>query len=146
MVATLKTDRDYNRDYIRVKKYFIAWRTYDVSLLRSIFIPSAKYIIRNKERILNGIDEIEQYWQRNKKRQKNIKLRWNIIKAQRYTDEVEFCASFWDEEKCQNIKVNGRIIFKYNAIDQIVRLSEAYRVKLLLNHTTNQDNKKNKYI
>lgn len=118
-----------NNSYVRVKKYFIAWQTYDLKLLCSIFSPTAKYIIRNKNRTFNGIEEIEQYWQRNKRRQQDIQLRWKIIRSQPHTDEVEFYAYFGDIEEHKNVRVFGRIIFTYNAAEQIIKLSEAYRVK-----------------
>lgn len=118
-----------NNSYVRVKKYFIAWQTYDLKLLCSIFSPTAKYIIRNKNRSLNGIEEIEQYWQRNKRRQKDIQLRWKIIRSRPHTDEVEFYAYFGDIEEQKIVRVFGRIIFTYNATEQIIKLSEAYRVK-----------------
>lgn len=127
MAATLKT----SNSYVRVKRYFIAWRTYDFELLRKIFSPTAQYVIRNKRRILNGIEEIEKYWTRNKLRQKDIVLRWKIINSQSNMDEVEFYACFEDIEEQQNVtmKVYGRIIFKYDDMGKIVRLSEAYRIK-----------------
>ena len=127
MAATLKT----NNNYIRVKRYFIAWRTYDFKLLRNIFVPTAQYVIRNKRRTLTGIDEIEKYWMRNKRRQKDIVLRWKMIDSQTNRDEVEFYACFEDTEMQQDfkIKVCGRIVFKYNDKGRIVKLSESYRIK-----------------
>lgn len=117
-----------HNNYIRVEKYFVAWETYDFDLLRSIFAPTAKYVIRNKKRTYNGIEEIEQYWKRNKKRQRNIKLYWRVIQSYANADEVEFSASFNDIEEQKKVRVFGRIIFTYNSLKQIVRLSEAYRL------------------
>ena len=110
----------------RVKKYFIAWKNYDTILLRFIFSSSAKYIIRGK-RVYNGIGEIEAYWLRNMKRQKDIKLHWKIINSSLYCDIVEFGAYFWDLETQLYTKINGRIIFKYDKNDKIKKLTEAYK-------------------
>ena len=44
----------------RVENYFIAWKNYDIDLLKSIFTQSAKYIIRRKK-VYNGIEEIIKY-------------------------------------------------------------------------------------
>lgn len=128
MVAISKAHNNYA--HARVERYFVAWQTYDCELLRSIFAPTARYIIRNKQRTYSGIEEIEQYWQRNKKRQKNIRLYWKVIQSYANTDEVEFSACFNDVEEQTDVKVFGRIVFTYNSSKQIVRLSEAYRLKL----------------
>ena len=110
----------------RVNKYFIAWKNYDIGLLKTIFSPTAKYIIRRKC-IYNGIDEIIKYWERNKKRQKSIQLHWKILSSSFQCDVVAFGAYFWDSECKMYTKVNGQIIFKYNCDNQIIKLTEAYK-------------------
>jgi len=55
----------------RVNNYFVAWKNYDIEMLKYIFSHSAKYIIRGR-RVYKGIDEIVKYWERNKKRQKKF--------------------------------------------------------------------------
>lgn len=118
---------DHNQ---RVEKYFIAWKNYDVDMLKSIFSPSAKYIIRRK-RIYNGIDEIIQYWMRNKKRQKDIQLHWKMLNSSYRCEVVEFGAYFWDLESKLYTKVNGQIILKYNCNNQITNLTEAYKKRTI---------------
>lgn len=121
MVATMKLNRNE-----RVKKYFRAWIKYDYELLGSIFLPTAKYIIRKKH-IYNGIEEIIQYWRRNEKRQCGLKLRWKMISSNPHCDIANFYAQFYDmEEDKQNI-ILGRIIFKFDDDNKIAVLSEAYR-------------------
>lgn len=110
----------------RVENYFIAWKNYDIGLLKSIFSQSAKYIIRRKK-VYDGIDEIVKYWERNKKRQKNIQLHWKILHSSFQCEVVEFGAYFWDIESKMYTKVNGQIIFKYNCDNQITSLTEAYK-------------------
>lgn len=110
----------------RVKNYFVAWENYDIDLLKSIFVPSAKYIIRRK-RMYNGIDEIIKYWERNKKRQKQIQLHWKILNSSFHSEVVEFGAYFWDVESRMYTKVNGQIIFKFDSNNQIISLTEAYK-------------------
>lgn len=114
---------DHNQ---RVGKYFTAWKNYDVEMLKSIFSPVAKYVIRRKI-IYNGIDEIVQYWERNKKRQKSIQLHWKVLNSSYRYEVVEFGAYFWDSESRLYTKVNGQIIFKYDCNNQIANLTEAYK-------------------
>lgn len=110
----------------RVAKYFIAWKEYDMDLLRDIFFSTAKYVIRGK-RTYYGIEEIVQYWERNKKRQKDIQLYWKILNTSFHCEIVEFGAYFWDLEEEVYTKINGQIIFKYNSKNQIIKLTEAYK-------------------
>lgn len=110
----------------RVENYFIAWKHYDTILLKTIFSKTAKYIIRGKKTYL-GIEEIIKYWERNRKRQKNIRLHWKIVKSSFKCEVVEFGAYFWDAESELFTKINGQIIFKYDNNNQITKLTEAYK-------------------
>ena len=110
----------------RVENYFIAWKNYDIELLKSIFSESAKYIIRRKK-VYNGIEEIVKYWKKNKERQKNIQLHWKILNSSFRCEVVEFGAYFWDIESKMYTKVNGQIIFKYDCNNQITSLTESYK-------------------
>ena len=110
----------------RVENYFIAWKNYDIELLKSIFSQSAKYIIRRKK-VYNGIEEIVKYWKKNKERQKNIQLHWKILNSSFRCEVVEFGAYFWDIESKMYTKVNGQIIFKYDCNNQITSLTESYK-------------------
>ena len=110
----------------RVRNYFIAWKNYDIEMLKAIFSQSAKYIIRGK-RVYDGIDEIIKYWERNKERQKNIQLHWKIVESSFRCEIVEFGAYFWDLESKMHTKINGQIIFKYDRNNKIICLTEAYK-------------------
>lgn len=113
----------------RVENYFIAWKNYDIDLLKSIFTQSAKYIIRRKK-VYNGIEEIIKYWKRNKERQKNIELHWRILNSSFQCEVVEFGAYFWDMESKMYTKINGQIIFKYDSNNQITSLTESYKKRI----------------
>lgn len=113
----------------RVENYFIAWKNYDIELLKSIFSQSAKYIIRRKT-VYNGIEEIVKYWKKNKERQKNIQLHWRILNSSFQCEVVEFGAYFWDIESKMYTKVNGQIIFKYDCNNQITSLTESYKKRI----------------
>lgn len=115
-----------NKRY-RSVRYFAAWRNYDMELLKLIFAPDAKYIIRNKKRVYNGIKDITEYWSRNKTRQRDLKVHWHIVKSGMRFEIVEFTAFFRDIEKWEMVKINGQIIFEYNAKNKIAVLTEAYR-------------------
>lgn len=114
----------------RIKNYFTAWMNHDIDLLRTIFSPSAKYIIRRKT-TYSGIEEITKYWKRNKNRQKNLQLHWKSLVSSYYCEVVEFGAYFWDLENNQYTKVNGQIIFKYDTNNQIICLTESYKVRTI---------------
>ena len=113
----------------RVENYFIAWKNYDIDLLKSIFTQSAKYIIRRKK-VYNGIEEIIKYGKRNKERQKNIELHWRILNSSFQCEVVEFGAYFWDMESKMYTKINGQIIFKYDSNNQITSLTESYKKRI----------------
>jgi len=110
----------------RIEKYFVAWKEYDIYLLKEIFSQSAKYVIRGKK-VYNGIDEIIGYWEKNKRRQKNIQLHWKIVNSSSRCEVVEFGAYFWDMDSRVSTKINGQIIFKYDCNNQIICLTEAYK-------------------
>lgn len=110
----------------RVNNYFKAWELYDIALLKNIFDQNAKYTIRGK-RIYRGIDQIIEYWEKNKKRQKDLHLHWEIKKSTARCDIVEFGAYFYDLTTKLYNKINGTIIFKYDENDRIKVLTEAYK-------------------
>lgn len=114
------TDHD-----LRVKNYFVAWERYDIDLLKKIFSPNAHYVIKNKC-VYCGIDEITDYWLRNRKRQENLELKWNILKSEKSKDIVRFYATFWDSEEFMYNIINGEITFKFNYENVIILLSEFY--------------------
>lgn len=113
--------------HYRSAKYFTAWRNYDVELLKLIFASNAKYIIRHKKRVYSGIDDITEYWLRNKRRQRDLNVHWRIVKSGTRFEIVEFVALFQDVEQWEMVKVIGQIIFEYNAKGKIAVLTEAYR-------------------
>ena len=116
-----------NSKHYRSAMYFTAWQNYDMKLLKFIFSPDAKYIIRNKKRIYTGIIDIAEYWTRNKKRQRDLTIHWRVLKSGIRFEIVDFTAFFKDIEKWETVKVNGQIIFKYSAMNKISVLTEAYR-------------------
>lgn len=68
--------------------------------------------------------------EKNQKRQKDLQLHWKVIKRTARCDVVEFGAYFYDiSEKLYN-KINGTIIFKYDANEKIKVLTEAYRKRV----------------
>lgn len=110
----------------RVGRYFYAWKTHDTELLRKIFTPGARYIIRGK-RTYHGIEEIVGYWERNKRRQEALELHWKVLSSARGGAVAEFGAEFFNPETETKDKVYGQIAFGYGRDGRIVKLSEAYR-------------------
>lgn len=115
----------------RVESYFIAWEKYDINLLKRIFSPNAHYVIKDKCTYY-GIDEIVAYWLRNKNRQENLQLKWNVLKSEKLRDIVSFNAIFWDLEENMHNKVNGEITFEYTDENSIILLSEFYNKEQFL--------------
>lgn len=113
-------DVSMNRE--KVDLYFKAWLEYDLTLLREIFTGEAKYIIENKNQVYEGIKEISRYWTRNKKRQKDIKLKWRTNSD----NGVFFRARFWDSEECELQVIVGVIYFTFDMSGRICELREYY--------------------
>lgn len=109
----------------RVNSYFKAWKEYNIDLLRHIFTPNAKYVIRGK-RTYYGIDQIVEYWKKNQKRQKELQLYWKIKKSTPRCEIVKFGAYFFDITTGLYNKINGEIIFKFDEKNRILVLTEAY--------------------
>jgi hypothetical protein len=114
-----------------VKQYFAAWETYDIELLQSIFIQSAKYIVRSRNKVYYGIDEIISYWLKNKSRQRNLRVYWKIKEASHISTIVYFKAKFLDVELMKQTQINGEIIFIFDNKNKIKRLTEAYTKSFL---------------
>ena len=123
----------------RSARYFTAWQNYDIELLRYIFTPDAKYVIRNRKRVYYGIEDIIEYWLRNKNRQRDLRVHWHIVKSSARTEVTEFVAFFQDIEKWEVAKVHGQIIFEYNAQNKIALLTEAYRKSVRVMTGSKQD-------
>lgn len=124
--ATMNSRIDY------VKSYFYAWQTHSTDLLYLIFTPDAKYIIRNKARSYSGICEIAAYWERNKRRQKNLRLTWDFIECGECVETVVFRAQFEDIEEGERNSINGQITFVHDDTNRIVELSEEYQKIVIL--------------
>lgn len=113
-----------------VNNYFFSWKEYDIDLLTKIFHPKATYNIKPIHQVLTGIEEICRYWERNKKRQRNIIVEWEIIKTTLSSIDCEFNAEFWDNEESEQQRISGNISFVI--IDGIIySLSETYQKTVL---------------
>ncbi len=109
-----------------VDDYFAAWQSHNTTLLRKIFKSNARYIIRNKDSEMIGIDEIVAYWRRNKRRQHGLKLQWKIISITKGRSDVSFHAQFFDSEEAKSMHVGGIINFYFDQKRKISTLSEYY--------------------
>lgn len=114
-----------------IKNYFLAWETYDDDLLKEIFESKATYHVRPRKKIYTGIDEIIGYWDRNKKRQKNINIFWSVKESSFVSTIVYFHTKFFDVETKKVTHINGTIIFKFNSNNKITLLSEGYKKRLM---------------
>lgn len=118
-------------------KYLRAWQTYDTNAVREIFDTSSTYSIEGK-RTLQGLDEICGYWDRNKKRQHNLKIFPPLeLNSERDTSSFIFCANFVDLEENENQTVYGRITLRHPG-DKIAELTEVYLLDRLPLHPPSQ--------
>ena len=113
-----------------VKKYFYAWKYHDSNLIRNIFDVNASYIIENKKTEMRNINDIISYWERNKKRQIKLQVRWKIIGVKRNQILTNFDAYFYNKEIKQYNSVRGVISFSFNKEGRIIELSERYRKRV----------------
>ena len=102
--------------------YFKAWQEYDCVLLGEIFSVDAKYVIENKNRCFQGIEEIRKYWHRNKNRQANLTLEWKAESDLR----IWFRACFYDREEHEFQEISGIMSFGFNKQGKICELREYY--------------------
>jgi hypothetical protein len=117
-------DATANHDNI-VCDYFISWQNHDIGLLNLIFDSQSVYVILPKTRIYKGIDEISNYWDRNRIRQKDLIISWDFLNKSESIINTEFSACFYDNEEGKYNKIEGIIQFIFNS-NVIVYLSENY--------------------
>lgn len=117
-------------DYISMQKkivdqYFYSWIKYDTEMITQLFSNTSSYIILPRKRVLDGVTEIIAYWVRNSKRQKDLKLEWevsNIALGHAFSD---FSAHFYDIELNSNVHIHGTISFVFRE-QHILTLAEYY--------------------
>jgi hypothetical protein len=106
-------------------KYLRAWQNHDTNLVREIFDVSAEYKIEGKPS-LYGVEAICAYWERNKKRQYNLKICPPLKQTNTSTMcSFVFCVNFVDLEEKEKQTVYGLIALRY-ANGKIFELSESY--------------------
>jgi hypothetical protein len=106
-------------------KYLRAWETYDTNLVRQIFEASSVYNVEGKKP-LQGLEEICLYWERNRRRQHNLKILPPLkLAITGDTSTFIFCASFVDLEEKEHQTVYGRITLRHPN-GKIAELTETY--------------------
>ena len=111
-----------------IEEYFRIWKTYDLLGIIQLFDDNARYEINSIQKILNGIDEICEYWKRNAQRQEELELFWDILSMEKSYVKVYFIANFYDNEEKEYQKIKGNIKFHLNDHNnKIILLSEFYR-------------------
>lgn len=100
-----------------------------MAIVREIFAESATYSINGKK-TLSGLDEIVAYWERNQRRQRNIKIFPSVhLDTIASNPSCVFCAKFADIEENEiqtiyghlNIQINDRKITSLTEIYQLIR-------------------------
>jgi len=121
--------------YRIVNDYFRAWIKFDKQLVRKLFDENAKYVIKPSNKVLHGHPEIISYWERNKKRQRNLKIRWGIISYNNRKIIIRFKAIFFDLEDNESQLIKGIINLYIKGNGKIFMLSESYRKISLLENS-----------
>lgn len=106
-------------------QYFDAWRTLDQSRVGMLFHDDATYE-REGKATLWGVDQIEEYWRRNRTRQTDLKV-FQHVPMDGTRDACTFCARFVDAEEKQTQTVFGWMTLEV-ADGKIRRLREGYAV------------------
>jgi hypothetical protein len=106
--------------------YFECWRSFDMSKLRVLFAPGARYTILPRERTLVGIEEIARYWERNALRQRGLAVDYQVILTDERRSTVLFTARFDDIDEAEHQSVTGTITFHFRG-GRIAELSEHYQ-------------------
>ena len=88
-----------------VTLYFNAWNDLESRQLRNVFtkdvvytFQSLRFNIPSEVLEYRGIEKIEEYWQRNKCRQKHLRVRYLTFQLQENSASAFFQASFIDRE------------------------------------------------
>ncbi len=107
-----------------VDAYFRAWHKYDLSLLNKLFDTNACYVIRNKKTYA-GIEEIKNYWVRNKERQRDLETSYRITDTKENFVRLNFKANFFDVEESEQQQIVGEMEMIL-AFGRITKLEEGY--------------------
>jgi hypothetical protein len=107
-----------------LEKYFLAWETHNIQLLRSIFCKNATYKI-NSNRVLRGITAIEHYWKKNAIEQADV--RWSVKNYIHSEFEItaDWEAHFYRRDKVLFYHVSGKMKLRLLG-GKILSLSEEY--------------------
>lgn len=117
-----------------IEAYFRAWQNHNVADIQRIFADQAIYKIGPRNRDLVGKEEISAYWRRNKKRQKELSVEWELIGVLHNSVKASFHATFYDTEENNKQSITGIITFFVNDSNKISLLSEHYSKKLITQH------------
>ena len=110
---------------LTVEKYLAAWNNHDTKLIRELFDASAVYKMAGKQP-LQGIEAICRYWERNKKRQYNLKIFPPLkLSDAPNSSSFVFCATFADTEEREDQTVYGHITLQHRD-GRIFDLAESY--------------------
>jgi len=109
-----------------VNQYFEIWNNYQTDKLQDLFANKLVYNICPKNKSLNSIDMIKEYWLLNSVRQSDLKLYYKIINQENNLAKVSFIAHFYDIIKSQKILVDGIMTLHFD-FNKIVVLEEFYK-------------------
>jgi len=117
-------------DYINNKKivnlYKIVWEKHDIISLPKLFHENIYYNDRNKN-IFNGLNEVEQYWKENSKKQKDVKFNPLTVLNKNNEIVIQWEASFYHVMKNKNKVLNGIMWLKLQD-NKIIELLEYFEM------------------
>lgn len=122
----MHTNNDDKQITVTIDKYFESWKNHDWVTLRNITTKNVIYQIEGRK-TLNGHDEVEKYWSRNRDRQTNLIVQYHIVAFGDCWATCSFYSRFFNRNKKTVQVVFGLIKFQVDEAGIIKELSETYK-------------------
>jgi len=98
-----------------IDEYFCCWKDHSITCIRRIFSLEAEYVVRPRGKTFLGREQIESYWKRNSRRQKDLRLTWSSLDEDDQEGSAIFHCCFFDEEEKRFCQVLGCIVFGFES-------------------------------
>jgi hypothetical protein len=109
-----------------IDDYFWSWLRYDTGRLARVFDARAEYHISPRNRTLMGLGAITEYWLRNKRRQQDIAVTWDVRREEASDVFVTFTATFYDIDGRHQEVIEGEFVARFDRHGKIRIFTEHY--------------------